>query len=103
MMQIIAINPNESRKLAYTLTQERFGRRLLLHKPENPFIVNVNINYNQVDNVNNVINITNTFNVSQMGNNTHQDNNSFHKHQQNEQLDIKNNIQKIKEIASETD
>ena len=109
MVQIVAMNPNEFRKLAYTLAQERFARRLLLHKPEKPFIVNVNINFNQVNqvnhvnNVNSVSNITNTFDVSQMANNTHQDNDFFHRHQQEEQLHIQNTIQKIREIANETD
>ena len=103
MVQIIAMNNNEFRKLAYTLQQQRFARRILLHKPENPFIVNVNINVNQVNNVNNVGNITNTFNISEMANNTHHHNDFFQQHQEDERIHIQNTIQKIKEIARQTD
>ena len=95
MVQIITMNLNEFRKLADTLTQDRFARRLFLHKPERPFIVNVNINFNQV------YNITNNFNVNQMVNNAHEDANDFQKHQQEELLHIQNTKQMIKQIASE--
>ena len=88
LIQLIAINQNEFRKLATTLTQERFGRRILLHKPERPFIINLNVN------INNNINITNNFNFAPKVTAKPIEGKRFQQHQQEEQLDIENTRRK---------
>lgn len=83
IIQLIAMNQNEFRKIAYTLMQQRFARRLFLHKPGKPFIVNVNIQ-----------------NLNIINNNINMHSNDFKKHQQQEQRHIVETQKLINDVAS---
>lgn len=80
LIQLIAMNQSEFGKLAYTLSQDRFARRVLLHEAQKPFIVNVNIQ-------NNIVN--NHFNITSQ---------SFQQHQEDEQQHILRTQQLIQNI-----
>lgn len=77
IIQMIAMNKQEFAKLMYLFSQKRFARRLLLHKPKAPFIINVNINI-----------INNTINNNTINNNITLNASDFQKHQQDEQQHI---------------
>jgi Geminivirus Rep catalytic domain len=79
-LQMIAMNPREFQKLASYLTQPRFARRVLIHEPKQPFMINVNINI-----INNNININNNY--------------DFKAHQQQEQRHIQETQRKVFEIS----
>ena len=96
VIQLIAMNQNESRKLATTLTQERFARRILLHKPERPFILNLTVNININNNTNN-----NTFNLTPTINSKPLQDKDWEQQQQEEQLHAQGAVRKIKQIAGQ--
>jgi hypothetical protein len=70
---MVAMNPKEFEDISIYLRQPRFARRICLHKPKQPFILNINIQ-NNININNNIVNIHNQ--------------ESFEKHQEDEQSHI---------------
>jgi hypothetical protein len=73
ILQMVAMNPKEFEDISIYLRQPRFARRICLHKPKQPFILNINIQ-NNININNNIVNIHNQ--------------ESFEKHQEDEQSHI---------------
>lgn len=80
LVQMIAMNLREFDKISLYLSQPRFARRLFLHKPKKPFMVNV-------------INIVNN-------NNININFNSFKDHQEDEQRHIVETQKLIRDISA---
>jgi GTPase SAR1 family protein len=94
IIQMIAMNYREFIKVTYFLDQKRFARRLLLQKPQKPFIVNVNVQIN-----NNIVNI-NQFNGTEDKNNQDKNYVDIQQHQEDEELHVKQTQQMIRDIVS---
>jgi hypothetical protein len=94
IIQMIAMNVREFNKVSFYLSQPRFARRLLLHKPEKPFIVNVNIQNLNI--TNNSINI----HSNSTNNNVNMEPNNFKKHQEDEQRHIVETQKLIYDIST---
>lgn len=94
IIQMIAMNYREFTKVTYFLEQKRFARRLLLQKPQKPFIVNVNVQIN-----NNTVNI-NQFNVTEDKNNQDKNYVDIQQHQEDEELHVKQTQKMIRDIIN---
>jgi len=81
MVQMIAMNYKDFHAIHQIISQPRFARRILIVEPEQPFMINVNIN---------IVNNVNTHN--------HIYNHDFTQHQQQEQLHIEETQRIIKQI-----
>lgn len=85
IVQLIAMNLREFDKISSILKQPRFARRLLLQKPNKPFMLNINIQINNGCVINN-------YNQPQTV--------ELHKHQEDEELHVKRTQQMITDIQN---
>ena len=100
VVQMIAMNKNEFRKIKNTLQQDRFSRRILVIKPREPFMINVCVNvhlHNHIQNNHIHNNYMSSHKDSQM-----QDN-AFEEHQKVEKEYVKKMQERLQLIDESLD